>query len=414
MDYVWVEKDQDIREILNEEMKVQIKWTKKPNIDYLNLSRQYMNAGFIVLKDVIEGEHNNNIKYDMWFLPGVYMMRQAIELLVKAGLAIKGESKSELQDIFLVHKHNIKALYVVFKEKYGTEELKEYEKKWIESYLDSVEFVDANSDLFRYPFKDQFMQKYGDKALDVWHMGTRLMHCYSAINKMIFGVWFENQVIELNEVPEFIDLAVSGMHNCMLWSSPWDSGFHKQITGYSEVAKFLFDEFSDSKNIELFYPIVFLMRNAIEIGLKRLLHMKMEESVEERLIIRNRNSHKLYNDLWKSVKPMLLHYSQEDNQKESTLDIVESYINALDNMDKHGDVFRYPASYSHEYKFNNEEIDVEHFFMYLLALFHAIDSFDAWLDNIRDIEIEMRSEWESEMRSEWEAELRSNMNYYDY
>lgn len=96
MDYVWVEKDQNIREIVNEEMKIYINWTKKPKIDYLELSRQYMNSGYITLKEVIVNPHNNNIKYDMWFLPGVYMMRQAIELLVKAGLAVKGATKPEL------------------------------------------------------------------------------------------------------------------------------------------------------------------------------------------------------------------------------------------------------------------------------------------------------------------------------
>lgn len=298
-----------------------------------------------------------------------------------------------------MHKHNIKELYVVYKYKYGVERLLENEQNWIESYLDSVELVDSSSDLFRYPFKDQFMQLYGDEALDVWHMGNRLIYCYSILNKLIFGIWFENDEINLDEEPKFIKFANSGLHNCMLCSSPWDSGFHKQIIGYSEVANFLFNQFKGSKHIELFYPTMFLLRNAIEIGLKRLLHMNMEKSVDERVINGKRNSHKLYKDLWKSVKPMLLHYAKADYQDDNTLEIVESYISALDELDRNGDLFRYPSSYSHEYKFNNVKIDVEHFFKYLISLFNAIDSFDSWLDHIRDIEMEMRNEWEAEMRS---------------
>lgn len=409
---MWVEKDTDIKEIVNPDMIVHIKWTKKPADDYLVISRRYFRAGYVTLKEVIEGNHNSNIKYDMWFLPGVYMMRQAIELLIKAGLAIRGLTKNELQDLFLLHKHNIKELYDFYKNKYGVDELEEDEQIWIESYLNSIEIVDSNSDLFRYPFKDQFMQQYGDKSLDVWHMGNRLIYCYSILNKMILGIWFEDEEINLDEDPEFIKVASSGLHNCMLSSSPWDSGFHKQITGYSEVANFLFKHFKESKDFELFYPTMFLLRNAIEIGLKRLLHMNMEESVDERVIKGKRNSHKLNTDLWKSVKPMLLHYAKADYQDEVTLEIVESYICVLDELDKNGDLFRYPSSYSHEYKFNNVEIDVEHFFNYLLSLFNAIDSFDLWLDHIRDIEMEMRTEWEAEMRSEWEAEMRSNM-YWD-
>jgi hypothetical protein len=410
MDYVWVEKDQDIRKIVNTEMKVHIKWTKKPKEDYLELSRRYMNAGYITLKEVIENPHHNNIKYDMWFLPGVYMIRQAIELLVKAGLAIKGSTKPELQEIFLANKHNVKALYSTYKNSYGAEALEVDEKIWLESYLNAVEVIDSGSDLFRYPFKDQFMEQYGDEALDVHHMGNRLIYCYSTLNKMIFGEWFEEDELDLEEKPEFIELANSGMYNCYLWNSPFDSGFHKQVTGYSEVGMFLFDKFKETKDVGLFYPIVFLMRNAIEIALKRLLHMKMEESVDEKIIRGKRNSHKLYTDLWKSIKPMLLHYSGEDNQDDSTLELVESYIIELDKLDKQGDVFRYPSSFSHEYKFNNEKIDVENFVIYLLALFHSIDNFDSRLDHIRDIEMEMRSEWEAEM----EEEMRSNMDYYDY
>ncbi len=127
MEHIWVENDQDIRKIVNEEMKARIKWTRRPEIDYLELSWQYVNAGYETLKEIIKVPHNNNIKYDMWFLPGVYMLRQAIELLIKAGLAIKGATKPELQVIFHTYKHNIKELYNTYKERYGVDVLSEEE-----------------------------------------------------------------------------------------------------------------------------------------------------------------------------------------------------------------------------------------------------------------------------------------------
>lgn len=396
MEYLWVEKDKNIKDILNEEMKVHVKWSKKTDEDYLELSRQYMNASYITLKDIIEGQHNDNIKYDMWFLPGIYMVRQAIELLLKAGLAVKGATKSDLQGIFIANKHNVKGLYNTFKDSYCVEELNKAEQMWLEKYLDSIELVDSSSDLFRYPFKDEFMHQYGDKALDVWKMSNKLIYCYSTLNKMIFGEWFNEVELDIEEEPQFIHLAMTGINNCYLWNLPWSDGFHRQVIGYSEVATFLFERFKESKDGGLFYPIVFLMRNAIEIGLKRLLHIKMEQSVDEETIRRKRNSHLLYKDLWNSVKPMLVHYSEEDNQDKETLDLVETYIKALNSLDKNGDMFRYPCSFSNEYKFNNEEIDVENFYSYLLGLFHFIDSCDSWLDNIHDYEIEMRNymEWE--------------------
>ncbi|WP_144560365.1 hypothetical protein [Shouchella miscanthi] len=391
MSLVWIKKNKEIKTVLNEEMKIYVKWTKKPNVDYANLSKNYMNAGYIVLKEVIESSHNNNSKYDTWFLPGVYMLRQAIELLIKAGLAIKGTSKSELQKIFIAEKHNVFGLYMIFKERYGIVELTESEQMWIEQYLESIEVVDSNSDLFRYPFKDDFLQQYGEKSLDIYYMSIRLIYCYSALNKIIYGDWYNEIKLNLSEEPVFIKLANSAIHNCYLWDSPLSDGFYKQVTGYRRVAEFLFTQFKESRDEALFYPIVFLMRNAIEIGLKRLLHIKMYQNIDEKIIRRKRNSHLLYKDLWKSIKPMLLHYAQEDHQDEETLDLAESYIISLDALDKQGDMFRYPCSYSNEYKFNNEVIDVANFFNYLLGLFNFIDSCGTWLDNIKDIEMEMRS-----------------------
>ncbi|MEC1959231.1 hypothetical protein OB894_03650 [Bacillus subtilis] len=149
MEYVWVEKDKNIKNIVNEEMKLYIKWSKKADEDYTKLSKNYMNAGYITLKEIIEGPHNNNIKYDMWFLPSIYMMRQAIELLIKSGIAINGTTKNELQTIFLATKHNVKELYKTYKDRYGVEGLNETEQTWLEKYLDSIELIDSSSDLFR-------------------------------------------------------------------------------------------------------------------------------------------------------------------------------------------------------------------------------------------------------------------------
>lgn len=335
MEYIWIEKGKNIKDILNEEMTVHIKWSKKSDEDYIKLSRHYMDAGYIILEDIIEGQHNDNTKYDMWFLPGIYLMRQAIELLLKAGLAIKGATKSELQKIFIVNKHNVKALYNTFKDRYCIEGLNKAEQMWIEKYLDSIELVDSSSDLFRYPFKDEFMHQYGNKALDIWKMSNKLVYCYSSLNKMIFGKWFNEVDLDIEEKPQFIHLAKIGIRNCYLWDSPWSDGFHNQVTGYSEVATFLFERFKESKEEKLFYPIVFLMRNAIEISIKRLLH---KQSVDDNIIIKKRNSHVLYKDLWASIKPMLVCYSEEDNQDKETLDIVETYIKALNSLDKNGDI----------------------------------------------------------------------------
>lgn len=44
-------------------------------------------------------------------------------------------------------------------ENYLTEE----EEDWLIRYLDSLEEVDKKSDMFRFPFEDEFLSKYRDK-----------------------------------------------------------------------------------------------------------------------------------------------------------------------------------------------------------------------------------------------------------
>lgn len=65
--HIWVERNKDIKALINDERKIYIKWSKKANKDYIKLSRNYFKAGYKTLQEIIEVKHNDNIKYDMWF-----------------------------------------------------------------------------------------------------------------------------------------------------------------------------------------------------------------------------------------------------------------------------------------------------------------------------------------------------------
>ena len=112
----------DLDELFDDEMTVLIEWKKKTKDDYLKLSKQYIDAAKISTCEILK-PHGNNRKYDMWFLASVYMMRQAIELLLKSGIAKNITSKPELQTIFFEKKHNINELYSLLKECNGIENL---------------------------------------------------------------------------------------------------------------------------------------------------------------------------------------------------------------------------------------------------------------------------------------------------
>ena len=53
-----------------------------------------------------------------------------------------------------------------------------------------------------------------------------------------------------------------------------------------------------------------------------------------------RRSHLLYRELWKNVRPMIEYYAKVQGQDLEIIDIVESQIQELGNIDKNGDIFR--------------------------------------------------------------------------
>ena len=74
------------------------------------------------------------------------------------------------------------------------------------------------------------------------------------------------------------------------------------------------------------------------------------------------------------------------------IDIVESQIQELGNIDKNGDIFRYPTSYSLEYRFDNIDIDLKNVYEFMQGIFNFCDGCDS--------EFEVVAEWESDMQTE--------------
>ena len=369
---------------------VHIKWSKKIEEDYAKLADNYFKCGYKAYMSIVESDINN-IKYDMWILPSIYMLRQSIELFIKA-LVYRGiNSKKESQQIFIKCKHNV---YKCYKEYIKTDEnyLDSIEKKWIESYLMNIEDIDAKSDLFRFPFNNDFMSQYRNKFLDISDIGNNLLQCCSLLKKCVDkGENIPVIKFDANKKPKFLQFASHGIGNCYLCDWISSDVFHKQIKGYNEVAKFLFSECDDLSNQQKAYPLIFLYRNTIELELKRMFYKTIEFSVSEKEY-KKRKSHKLYEELWKNVKPMIEHYAKEMGQDMSIIDNAENQLKEINKMDKNGYMFRYPTSYSFEYKFNNKYIDISNIFIYMQSIVNFLEGCNSMFIEVEEFEAECRAE----------------------
>ena len=160
-------------------------------------------------------------------------------------------------------------------------------------------------------------------------------------------------------------------------------------------------------NEDKLYPLIFMFRNTIELCLKRLFYSRVDNGVPLKIFNSKRKSHLIKKDLWKNVKPVIVRYVTSSSEDLKTIDIVEDLLEELSKLDKNGDNFRYPTSYSLEYRFDNKKLDISNVYSYLKAIINFLDGCDLMLDTIADYESEMRAEYESEMRAEYESEMRA-------
>lgn len=141
-----------------------------------------------------------------------------------------------------------------------------------------------------------------------------------------------------------------------------------------------------------------------ELCLKRLFYSRVDNGVPLKVFNSKRKSHLIKKDLWKNVKPVIKKYANDSGEDLTTIDIVEGLLEEINELDKNGDNFRYPTSYSLEYRFDNKELDISNVYTYLKAIINFLDGCDSMLDAIAD--------YQSEIKAEYEAEMRASLDWY--
>lgn len=395
--------DMDFWKINSEKTAITIKWSKKCFEDYKELSYHFYECGYKTFVDVIESEYNN-VKSDMWFLTGIFLLRHSLELGLKSLLCRVLPRKRDIQDSFEECCHDVSMLFKKYidtgRERFLTNE----ETEWLTIYLDSLEEVDKKSDMFRFPFEDDFLSKYRDKFLDNVDVANNLLQAFALVKKcMEKGIFSEEDEFDQNLKPEFFVFASHGFGNCFLWQKISDKGFHVKITGYTEVIDYIYKN-QQISNIVKLYPLIFMFRNTIELCLKRLFYSRVKDGVPLKVFNSKRKSHYIKKDLWKNVKPVIVKYANDSGEDLVMIDIVEKLLDEIDSIDKNGDNFRYPTSYSLEYRFDNKKLDLSNVYTYLKAIINFLEGCNSMLDVIAD--------YESEMKAEYESEMRANMDWY--
>lgn len=173
----------------------------------------------------------------MWFLTGIFLVRHSIELSLKALLCRGYQRNNDIQKTFLECCHDVSILFQKYDKLEEGTYLTSEEKEWLTRYFDSLEEVDRKSDMFSFPFEDDFLSKNRDKFLDNVEVANNLLQAFALVKKCINkGIVSDEDEFDNNLVPEFFIFATHGIGNCYLWQRVSDEGFHVKITGYNEVS----------------------------------------------------------------------------------------------------------------------------------------------------------------------------------
>ncbi len=395
--------DMDFWKINNEEMSVIIKWTRNCFEDYKELAYQFYECGYKTFEDVIKNGYDN-IKSDMWFLTGIFLIRHSLELGLKSLLCRVLSRKRDIQDAFEDCCHDVSMLFKKYSDTGRESFLTRDETEWLTEYLESLEEVDKKSDVFRFPFEDDFLIKYRNKFLDNVNVANNLLQAFALVKKCIEkGIVFEEDEFDHNLKPEFFVFTSHGLGNCYLWQKISDEGFHVKVTGYTKVIDYIYKNQQISNKVKL-YPLIFMFRNTIELCLKRLFYSRVDNGVPLKIFYSKRKSHYIKKDLWKNVKPVIIKYVNASGEDLAVIDIVEKLLDEINSLDKNGDNFRYPTSYSLEYRIDHKKIDLSNVYTCLKAIINFFEGCDFMLDAIAD--------YESEMKAEYESKTMANIYWY--
>lgn len=354
-----------------------ITWSHVYWKDYLCLATQYQQAGYTVLNEVVQAGHDN-FKDDTWFLAGIFMLRQSVELVLKAKVYEVFSEKKKIQEFFKKTKHN---LVNILRELKAEDEsiISEAEFAWLQKYLSDVEEIDSSSTLFRYPFKLKFLDEYSNKFVQIRNTANTMLLAYDIIfNSLNYMEKVEIPPVEDFPTPTFFTFTDNGIGNFRLggWNVIVQSAddYYGVIQGYTMVSEFLV---SVENNGKMIFPILFTLRHSLELELKQLASSDYSEISSLRIDDR---SHKLYNKLWLKLKPIIEtmgHATPENDPVEN----VDKLIFEFDQLDKKSDFFRYPTEYNQAYHELPKSIDIQNTLECVISAVNFFEGLDGLFDN---------------------------------
>lgn len=268
---------------------------------------------------------------------------------------------------------------------------------WLSEFLSDLSRIDKESDVFRYPFNNSaqvFFEKQTHISLIALHDNMNRafyilkdLYTTSRILEKEYDDFRHLEPKVIIEGGEYYQQSVIGYSYSRMLYYPY-------FTSYKQVADSIRDHITVSGEKDLVLPMCYLYRNAIELGLKRIIVEDCCFDNQKSMNILRRKKHSIQG-LWNSIVDEIKSYANETNDIQTIKD-AEEYISTFHGFDVTSDLFRYPCDKNLKVHFMKPQtVDIDNLSYCFEGFCNFIDGVDSMLKAIREYEAEMLAEMAS-------------------
>lgn len=363
--------------------------------DFYNMAVNFKKAARELAEFSIEGEDIG--KLDTVFFTITYTYRQSLELLLKAiAFKIIDDRTKRINFLDKVG-HDLKCIFDEIEAYLENDETSEI--IWLKAFLSGISQVDRASDSFRYPFKIRWCSLFKRYEFEHVFKERKDICLEKLVNKLELAFELLKELYDLKESCENEEVKQIDEYSTIFLEEVGDY-YSKSVIGYkynrSEIYIYAsaYERSADhlykvalesvqtsSKSLlaaTFYYPICYLYRNALELQLKNLCFLVLNN--REALAVIGSKKHNLLG-LWNRIHEK--YYSSVGinlpigYQKE-----IEKILTIIHEADASSSKFRYPVDKDLNYYYQNETR--VHLAFDLYSLKHGIQLIESLVYNTQE------------------------------
>jgi len=320
---------------------ITVKNTGNLEFDFKKYSLNFYDAAETTILYLLTeaSEHEDIKKLDLWYFAIIYLYRQSLELMLKACVFQLITDIKDRKEAIGKLRHDLTLSFdEIIKRKGMTLSKNEL---WLKEFLLDITKIDKESDMFRYPFSTDKKVLF-EKQTDISLVATyeNMKKAYSIIR----AIYDDKEVIIGNDKffePKLIIEGGNYYEKSVVGYKYRRASYEPYFTSYLEVGNFLNDIIIEQKRSELFIPMCYVYRNAIELGLKRILIEESQLNIDEIHKIMRKKKHSILG-IWHSIESEIKEAATWPTEYEM-LNNAQRYIDVFHVFDNVSDKFRYPC-----------------------------------------------------------------------